>query len=269
MKVGETPLSTEMRNMIHFILDKQRKVNVVIQFVEYLKNKLNVVDNFNNASTLVNFLIYEDIYQHVDGKRCINFDCSLVERLEIVEQCNDSLLWNYELPGDYLFRLADGHGNQSSPCRVKTQEDFSSWLELSQGRDYIVQKFIDTKIGEHYYSGRIVCIGNELLPLHSIKANHWNTNLHAGHVIEFREDEKCLEMIPNYRNTDEFWNEVFDMFQTLKLELGFIDFSLKDNELIVWEATPAVVFESVEEISPMTSYKKYIIDTVCDYLDQE
>jgi len=255
--------------MIHFILDKQRKVNVVIQFVEYLKSKLNIIDDFNEASTLVNFLIYEDICKHVERKRCINFDCSLVDRFEIVEQCNSSLLWDYRLPGDYLFRLADGHGNQSSPYRVKTQEDFTLWIELAKGRDYIVQRFIDTQIGKYYYSGRIVCIGNELLPLHSIKANHWNTNLHAGNVIEFREDEKCLKLLPTYKNTDKFWNDVLNVFHKLKLELGFIDFSLVNDELIVWEATPAVVFESIKINSSMTSFKKHIVDTICNYLNQE
>lgn len=256
---------------VTFVLDSTPPVKVIETYVSLLREISHFEIQVNmkeDTDILIYFCAYPPLSLSIKAQKVFNGFINLTERRTNLLCSNNTFLGMKKpsFPGTYLIRLPYGHGNQSFPERVDSEEQFYAWVERN-GSIFLLQKFIDTSISGIFYSARVAKIGSQFYPLYACSSYCWNTNLCAGNIVDLDTSSSCLQMFPHFPLN--FWGQILNA--SCFINIGMMDFSFFQGRLLVWELIPALAFEGIGDafFSNLSSHYKNIVLSTRSFLQQE
>lgn len=202
-------------------------------------------------------IFLEKLKQEYQGK-LINFSCLYDLTRDIVHnnwEENDIFCaryvrgFGYTIPEKatipfgppYIIRSTFGHAGQSNMVEMMDYDYIRSWPWWTWGQhyaDFIIQEKIDVSVEGTYDLGRIAWVKDKLFPLYAIRGTNWMVRPERSSTILRSMNEDCFsEVIRGFDDIPGFNKQIQNIIKATKIDVGSMDFSVKEGKIIPWDVT--------------------------------
>lgn len=168
----------------------------------------------------------------------------------------------------WIVRRNFGHSGTSRQTLIQSENDLQIWRDTFDFEDYVVEEFIDVSQNSICHTGRIIQIGEKLLPKNAAFTNNWfchppNSRGASNHRVV--EGLDCLESLPY----EVDMGQVKSLFNVQGNDIAAIDFSFQDGKLIPWEINfPFGFFSRASTISEETiNFQLEFLNSILSYFE--
>lgn len=141
----------------------------------------------------------------------------------------------------YIMRATKGHAGLSNMTLFYQHEDLKSWPWWIWGLDFadhIIQEYIDVGIHGTFDVGRIMWVGDMLIPMYALETRSWQGRPDRDVCLRRAVGQNCFsELIRGFDQIKDFESQMKHIISLTNIEIGALDFGVKGGRVIPWDVT--------------------------------
>jgi len=141
----------------------------------------------------------------------------------------------------YIMRATKGHAGLSNMTLFYQYEDMKNWPWWIWGLDFadhIIQEYINVGINGTYDVGRVMWIGDTLIPMYALETNSWQGRPDRSVCLKRAVGQHCFsELIRGFDEVEDFECQMRHIINLTRIEIGALDFGVKNGKVIPWDVT--------------------------------